>query len=122
ASLSEKVECLQRAAESYIRTHYVDYHGRVEQKRLDEIGILVEDLERFDRGAMEQFREKQRQLDSGQQALFDDPNIKGLRTRLENQIKAHQHSMNLRRQELDRMRLGAFPAPTLLNMVVVTPA
>jgi hypothetical protein len=82
----------------------------------------LEDLERFDRGSMDQFREKQRQLDNGQQALFDDPNIKGLRTRLENQIKTHQRNMSVRRQELDRMKLGAFPAPTLLNMVVVTPA
>jgi hypothetical protein len=30
--------------------------------------------------------------------------------------------MSLRRQELDRMKLGAFPAPALLNLVVVTPA
>jgi hypothetical protein len=70
---------------------------------------------------VEQFREKQRQLQLEQELLFDDPNIKGLRTRLENQIKSHQHNMSLRRQELDRMRLGAFPAPALLNLVVVTP-
>ena len=94
----------------------------MEQQRLDEIAVLLEDLERFDRGSMEHLREKLRQLDQGQQGLFDDPNIKGLRTRIENQIRSHQHNMSSRRQELDRMKLGAFPAPTLLNLVVVTPA
>lgn len=121
ACLSEKIEGLQTAAEAHIRNHYLEYYKRVEQDRLDEIAVLIEDLERFDRGSMEQFREKLRQLDNGQHALFDDPNIKGLRTRLENQIKTHQHNMSVRRQELDRMKLGAFPAPTLLNLVVVTP-
>ena len=122
ARLSEKIECLQQTAEADIRNHYLEYYKRVEQDRLDEIAVLVEDLERFDRGSTEQLREKHRQLDDGQQALFDDRNIKGLRARLENQIKTHQHNMSVRRQELDRMKLGAFPAPTLLNMVVVTPA
>ena len=122
ARLGEKVEDLRGVAEAYIRHHYLDYYKRVEQRRLEEIAILLEDLERFDRGAAEQFQEKQRHLHQEQQVLFDDPNIKGLRTRLDNQIKSHQHSMSLRRQELERMKLGAFPAPALLNLVVVTPA
>ena len=122
ARLGEKVEDLRGIAEAHIRHHYLDYYRRVEQQRLEEIAVLLEDLERFDRGAAEQFQEKQRQLHQEQQLLFDDPNSKGLRTRLENQIKSHQHNMSLRRQELDRMKLGAFPAPALLNLVVVTPA
>jgi len=122
ARLGEKVEDLRGIAEAHIRHHYLDYYRRVEQQRLEEIAVLLEDLDRFDRGAAEQFREKQRHLTQEQQVLFDDPNIKGLRTRLDNQIKSHQHNMTLRRQELERMKLGAFPAPALLNLVVVTPA
>jgi hypothetical protein len=122
ARLGEKIEDLRSIAEAHIRQHYLDYYKRVEQRRLDEIAVLLQDLERFDQGATEQFQEKQRQLHLEQQLLFDDPNIKGLRTRLENQIKSHQHNMSLRRQELGRMHLGAFPAPALLNLVVVTPA
>ena len=122
ARLGEKVEDLRGIAEAHIRHHYLDYYRRVEQQRLEEIAVLLEDLDRFDRGAAEQFREKQRHLHQEQQVLFDDPNIKGLRTRLDNQIKSHQHNMSLRRQELERMKLGAFPAPALLNLVVVTPA
>jgi hypothetical protein len=122
ARLGEKIEDLRTIAEAHIRQHYLDYYKRVEQQRLDEIAVLLQDLERFDQGATEQFREKQRQFQQEQQLLFDDPNSKGLRTRLENQIKIHQHNMSLRRQELDRMKLGAFPAPALLNLVVVTRA
>jgi SNF2 family DNA or RNA helicase len=122
ARLGEKVEDLRGIAEAHIRHHYLDYYRRVEQQRLEEIAVLLEDLDRFDRGAAEQFQEKQRHLHQEQQVLFDDPNIKGLRTRLDNQIKSHQHNMSLRRQELERMKLGAFPAPALLNLVVVTPA
>ena len=105
-----------------MRHHYLDYYTRVERQRLGEIAVLLEDLERFDKGATEQFREKQQQLRLEQQALFDDPSTKGLRTRLENQMKSHQHNMTVRRQQLDQMRLGAFPAPDLLNLIVVTPA
>lgn len=122
ARLGDKIDDLRIVAEAHIRHHYLEYYTRVEQQRLDELAILLEDLERFDKGAREQFQEKQRQLRQEQQVLFDDPNTKGLRTRLENQIKSHQHNMSLRRQQLDRMRLGAFPAPALLNLVVVTPA
>ena len=122
ARLAEKIEHLRGIAEAHIRQHYLDYYKRVEGQRVEEIAVLLEDLERFDRGATEQLQEKQRQLRQEQQVLFDDPNLKGLRTRLENQIKSHQHNMSLRRQELDGMKLGAFPAPALLNLVVVTPA
>ena len=47
---------------------------------------------------------------------------KGQRTRIENQIKSHELRMQERRLEVENMRLGAFPAPELLNMVVVTKA
>jgi hypothetical protein len=110
AELGEKIDDLRRVAEAHIRHHYLDYYTRVERQRLGEIALLLDDLERFDKGASEQFHEKQRELRLEQQALFDDPSTKGLRTRLENQIKSHQHNMTVRRQQLDQMRLGAFPA------------
>jgi hypothetical protein len=57
-----------------------------------------------------------------QPQLFDDAAIKGQRTRIENQIASHRHRMNERRSEIEQMRVGAFPAPQLFNMVIVTPA
>jgi hypothetical protein len=57
-----------------------------------------------------------------QKQLFEESTIRGQRTRIENQLKMHELRMHERRQEVEHMRLGAFPAPELLNMVVVTPA
>jgi hypothetical protein len=54
--------------------------------------------------------------------LFDDSVLKGQKTRIENQIATHQHRMNERRAEIEHMRLGAFPAPQLFNMVIVMKA
>jgi len=59
---------------------------------------------------------------SHQGQLFDDAAMKGQRTRIENQISMHRHRMGERRVEIEHMRLGAFPAPQLFNMVIVTPA
>lgn len=52
---------------------------------------------------------------------MDDFLTKSQRTRLENQVKIHQHRMQERQTEIENMRLGAFPAPELLNIVIVTP-
>ncbi|MBW1794344.1 MAG: DEAD/DEAH box helicase [Deltaproteobacteria bacterium] len=122
ATIREHVEDLQSRAESHIRTQYRAYYDRVEAKRDKDIEILMDDLTRFDRGTMEHLEAKLRAITGGQQSLFDDPAVKGQRTRIENQIKMHQHRMQERRQEVENMRLGAFPAPELLNMVLVTPA
>lgn len=54
--------------------------------------------------------------------MFEDPVTKGQRRKIENQIKMHQHRMQERRLEVENMRLGAFTAPELLNMVIVSPA
>jgi ERCC4-related helicase len=120
--LGEKIESLQRAADDHIRSRYLDYYHKVETKRNEEIEVLMEDLERFNRGAAEQFQARLAQLQEQQAVLFDDPSLKGLKTRIENQIKVHQQAMETRRQEVEHMRLGAFPAPSLLNLVIVSPA
>jgi ERCC4-related helicase len=121
-SLGEKITSLQETAENHIRSRYLDYYRRVEAKRNDEIEVLMEDLERFSRGALEQFQAKLAQLQQQQPVLFDDPTLRGLRTRIENQMKVHQQAMEARRREVERMKLGAFPAPSLLNLVIVAPA
>jgi hypothetical protein len=120
-SLADNITTLQQAAESHIRSRYLDYYKRVEGKRNDEIKVLMADLERFNRGALEQFQARLAQLEQQQGALFDDPTVRGLKTRFENQIKVHQHAMETRRREVESMRLGAFPAPSLLNLVIVSP-
>jgi hypothetical protein len=96
----------------------------VEKDRNSEIEILLKDLDRFDKGIMEQFEARKKQIDWGQM-VFDfaeDSTIKGQRTRLENQIKIHNHRMQERRKEIEIMRLEDFPAPELLNMILVIPA
>jgi len=119
--IREKLTGLQQAAESYIRSQYQEYYRRVEAKRNEEIAILIEDLERFDRGIREQGQARLRTIQGEQQALFEDSTLKGQRTRIENQLKMHQHRMQERRSRIEKMRLGAFPAPELLNMVIVMP-
>ncbi|MBW1716037.1 MAG: DEAD/DEAH box helicase [Deltaproteobacteria bacterium] len=120
-AIRERVADLKHAAESYIRSKYQEYYEGVHEKRNKDIAILMDDLERFDRGIMEHLQARLKAITGYQQSLFDDPATKGQRTRLENQIKMHQHRMRERRQEVENMRLGAFPAPELLNMVIVTP-
>jgi hypothetical protein len=113
---------LKHEAESFIRLQYKDYYRGAEAKRDKDIAILVEDLERFDQGIRQQLEERLRHVGQARLAFAEDSSAKGQRTRLENQLKMHAHRMQERREEIDRMRLGAFPAPELLNMVVVTPA
>ncbi|MCI0528582.1 MAG: hypothetical protein L0Y56_14180, partial [Nitrospira sp.] len=120
--IRERVAKLRQVAENSIRSQYQDYYRRVEAKRNEEIAILIEDLERFDRGTLEHWQERLKQIGGGQLTFLEDPTIKGQRTRLENQLKMHQHRMQERRSEIEKMRLGAFPAPELLNMIIVMPA
>jgi hypothetical protein len=128
----ERIADLRECAENYTRAQYQDYYQRVEQKRNEEIAVLLDDLERFDKGIMEHLRARLLEFTSvqlsrgaqGRQMVIgmkqtEDPSKKGQRTRLENQIKMHQHRMQERRLEVENMRLGAFPAPELLNMVIV---
>ena len=124
AMIRERAHSLQQAAEDFIRAHYLDYHKRVEAIRNREIAILIEDLERFDRGALQQLEARRKELGGAQEelAFIQDAVAKGQRTRLENQIKMHCHRMQERRREIESMQLGDFPAPELLNMVLVTPA
>lgn len=124
AQVQTRIEALQQAAGSYVRSQYTDYYGRVEQWREQEIQLLMADLERFDQGMRSQFEQRQVAIGIEQLSLsdeFETTSVKGLRTRLDNQIKMHQHRMHERRTEVENMRLGAFPAPELLNMVIVTP-
>jgi hypothetical protein len=120
--IQSQIATLQQAAEAHIRAQYKEYYQRVECKRDEEIGILREDLERFDRGVMEDLNTRLNAVRGEQPQLFDDAAIKGQRTRIENQIASHRHRMNERRSEIEQMRVGAFPAPQLFNMVIVTPA
>ena len=121
ATIRSRITALQQAAESHIRAQYQEYYQRVDRRRNGEIEILIEDLERFNRGVMEELNARLAAVRGQQQQLFDDAAIKGQRTRLENQTATHQHRMNERRNEIEEMRLGAFPAPQLFNMVIVTP-
>ena len=125
AVVRQKINQLQQAAGNYIRSQYQDYYQRVEDRRNQDIAVLIEDLERFDWGMREHLQNRRGELDGGQQWLFEefeDSTVKGQRTRIENQLKMHHHRMQERRSEIEKMRVGAFPAPELLNMVIVTPA
>jgi SNF2 family DNA or RNA helicase len=118
----ERAPMLRKAAEDHIRSHYLEYHYRMEEKRNSDIAVLLDDLERFDRGTQQHFSERESALIGAQGQLFERATIKGQRTRLENERKVHSHRMEERRREIDSMRLGDFPAPELLNMVIVVPA
>ena len=98
--------------------------AEAQSSRNPEIGILIDDLERFDRATADDLRARLKALTDPQLTLIDDPAKKGQRTRIENQIKSHELQMQMqkRRQAIEEMRLGAFPAPEPLNMVVVTKA
>jgi hypothetical protein len=122
ATIQSRITVLQQAAENHIRAQYQEYYQRVDRRRNGEIEILIEDLDRFDRGVMEDLDARLAAVRGQQQQLFDDATIKGQRTRLENQAATHRHRMNERRNEIEEMRLGAFPAPQLFNMVIVTPS
>ena len=119
AAIRSKSAELRRIAETFIRKQYQDYYERVEQTRNKDIGVLLDDLDRFNQGIVEDLNERIRQV-TQQQTLFEDPVVKGQLTRLENQRKTHEHRMTERRAEIERMRPGAFPAPQVLNMVLVT--
>ncbi|GKT10089.1 SNF2-related protein [Desulforhabdus sp. TSK] len=118
----EKIADLRDCAENYTRAQYQEYYQRVEKKRDEEIAILLDDLERFDKGIMEHLQKRLLEIRGGQMRMFEDPATKGQRTKLENQLKMHQHRMLERRTEVENMRLGAFPAPEPLNMVIVSTA
>ena len=124
AAISARVSELKQVAESCIRTHYQDYYQRVEAARNADLDVLLADLERFDRGVREPLEIRLRELEGAQIDLFDEVEgaVKAQRTRLENQLKLHAHRMQERRVEAEKMRLGGFPAPELLNLVIVTPA
>jgi SNF2 family DNA or RNA helicase len=125
AVLRQRITELKAAAESHIREHYTEYYERVERDRETEIALLMEDLERFDRGVSQDLKQRLISLTGGAVLLFDEmeeSTVKGQRTRLENQLKMHEHRMKERRTEVENMRLGAFPAPEMLNMVLVLPA
>jgi len=124
AMVKARIQSLRQAAESYIRSKYQEYYKRVETKRNQEIEILIKDLEHFDRGKKEFWKERLKELQP-QDELFEekiDPTLRGQITRIKNQIRTHEHRMQERRDEIEKMRLGAFPAPEILNMVIVTRA
>jgi ERCC4-related helicase len=124
AKVQTRIEDLKQAAGNYVRSQYTDYYERVEQLREQEIQVLLADLERFNKGMEDQFRLRKVDIEGEQLSLggeFESTSVKGLRTRLENQMRMHHHRMEERRHEVENMRLGAFPAPELLNMVIVTP-
>jgi hypothetical protein len=119
-----EVSRLRHTAESYIRSQYQEYYQRVEQKRQEDITVLLDDVERFDRGIMDHLGARLKEVGDQQRDLFAEveaSSIRGQRTRIENQIRMHQHRVQERRREIENMRLGAFPAPELLNLVIVTP-
>ncbi|MFQ5676351.1 MAG: hypothetical protein ACE5G1_10675, partial [bacterium] len=121
ALVRHKISGLQQAAERHIRTQYQAYYTRVEAKRNADIAVLLDDLERFDHGTRAHLQARLTEIGGEQKQLFEDSTIRGRRTRIENQLKMHELRMHERRQEVENMRLGTFPAPELLNMVVVTP-
>jgi SNF2 family DNA or RNA helicase len=121
ALIQSKISQLQQTAEAHIRSQYQEYYQRVERRRDEEIAVLIEDLERFDRGITEDLQARLVATRSEQGELFDDAARKGHRTRIENQLAVHRHRMGERRAEVELMRLGTFPAPELLNIVIVTP-
>jgi hypothetical protein len=121
AAIRSRSAELRHIAETFIRKQYQDYYDRVEQTRNKDIGVLLNDLDRFNEGILEDFKKRSAQL-TQDQGLFNnqDPVLKGQVTRLENQRKSHEHLMTERRAEIQQMRPGAFPAPQVLNMVLVT--
>lgn len=128
-TVREKVTQLQQVADAHIRSKYQAYYKRAETHRNKEIDILIDDLKRFDSGIMEDLSTRLKEVRDDQISLFNEsrfregePAKKALQTRLENQIKIHEHRMQERRTQVENMRLGAFPAPELLNMVIVLPA
>jgi SNF2 family DNA or RNA helicase len=122
ALVRDKISELQQAAESHIRAQYQEYYTRVETKRNNDTAVLLEDLERFDQGTREHLQARLKEIGGEQTRLFEESTLRGQRTRIENQLKMHELRMHERRQEVENMRLGTFPAPELLNMVVVIPA
>src|SRR5262249_49597509 len=123
AALSARISELKSVAENHIRAYYQDYYQRVEAARNADLDVLLADLERFDQGIREPLEMRLRQLEDSQLELFDEAegSIKAQRTRVENQLKSHEYRMRERRDEAEKMRLGGFPAPELLNLVIVTP-
>jgi hypothetical protein len=123
AALSTRVSELKSVAENHIRAYYQDYYRRVEAARNADLDVLLADLERFDHGIREPLEMRLRQFEDSQPELFDEAegSVKAQRTRVENQIKLHKHRMQERRTEAEKMRLDGFPAPELLNLVIVTP-
>ena len=125
AVVQKRIDTLRGAAEDHIRARYTDYYRRVEGDREREIALLMEDLDRFDEGVRQDLQQRLWGLTKGKVALFGDMEetaVKGQRTRLENQLKMHEHRMRERRTEVANKHLGAFPAPELLNMILVLPA
>ncbi|MDQ7826892.1 MAG: SNF2-related protein [Candidatus Eremiobacteraeota bacterium] len=122
-NLIEKNKELQLQAEAHIRKQYLEYYERVEKSRNKDIEVLIEDMERFNKGRIQFLENALFQIIGSQMSLPDleTPAQKGQRTRIENQMRMHQQRMKERRQEIEQMRLGAFPAPELLNMVLLMP-
>jgi SNF2 family DNA or RNA helicase len=124
--IRNRIADLRQAAEAHIRGQYQTYYARVDRARQGEIRLLLEDLDRFDGGVREMHQSRLLQLQGGPQAAlfeeFYDASTRGQRTRVENELRSHDHRMEERRKEIEGMHLGAFPAPELLNMVIVTPA
>lgn len=118
--IRKKSERLKQIAESFIRNKYQEYYERVAIKRNQEIDILLSDLNKFDRGIKERFEMQLREVSPDQLTLFDDPISKGKKTRIENQQKMHELKIMERKTEIENMKLSGFPAPELLNMVLVT--
>ncbi|MGA9771157.1 MAG: helicase-related protein [Blastocatellia bacterium] len=119
-----RITTLKQKAENFIRAHYQAYYQRVETRRNEDVSVLLEDLDRFDQGITEHLQGRLMQIGAPQALLFDDieeSTVKGQRTRIENQLKIHTHRMAERRAEVENMRLGAFPAPALLNLIIVMP-
>jgi hypothetical protein len=122
AGIRREIAKLKHAADQHIRSQYQSYYDHVGARRDADIAVLMDDLERFDRGTEEQIQQRLSAIRGEQLALIEESSVKGQRTRLENQLKIHRHRMQERRTEVEKMRLGVFPAPELLNMVVVVPA
>lgn len=83
-------ELNKQVAEKHIRDEYERYYCRVEEKCDADIAVLLADLERFDRAIAADLQARLTALTDPHQMLFDDPQSKGQRTRLENQLKAHR--------------------------------
>lgn len=125
AQVRADIEQMKQAAGEYVRSQYSGYYKRVEDARNRDIAVMLEDLDRFDAGMTEQYGNRLVAPEGNQLTLIDSERStveKGLQTRVQNQLKMHQHRMNERRNQIESMGLGAFPAPELLNMVIVTPA